>query len=242
MELNLGVCVPSLGLWMDKFGQSMALAFAQYNAVKISWAERQRISLFTTTGSMLAFSRHQLVKNCLKKGMTHMIFADSDMSFPADAFHRLLEHGKSVVAVNAVTKSPPYNTTAQKLDGSGQIWSGNRKGLEEVHHVGCGLMLLDMEVVKTLHPPLFLQDWIPSMNAHCGEDVYFCMKLQEQGTRIYVDHDLSKEVRHWGFTGFGQEHYMGEERDVRSRSTTRKDRPASWPGGGQKPAIRSVRR
>jgi hypothetical protein len=32
----------------------------------------------------------------------------------------------------------------------------------------------------------------------CGEDIYFCRKARKAGHKIYLDHDLSKEIAHIG--------------------------------------------
>ena len=39
-----------------------------------------------------------------------------------------------------------------------------------------------------------------------GEDMYFCREAQKAGFKVYIDHDLSKQVRHIGVLEFMHEH------------------------------------
>jgi hypothetical protein len=44
------------------------------------------------------------------------------------------------------------------------------------------------------------------VNLFVGEDIYFCKLAQAHGFKVYIDHDLSKEVRHTGTMDFTHEH------------------------------------
>jgi hypothetical protein len=41
---------------------------------------------------------------------------------------------------------------------------------------------------------------------YIGEDIYFCKLAQANGMKVYVDHDLSKDVRHIGVMEFTHDH------------------------------------
>jgi hypothetical protein len=43
-----------------------------------------------------------------------------------------------------------------------------------------------------------------------GEDIYFCINAGRYGFDIFIDHDLSKQVRHVGIFEFGHEHVDDE--------------------------------
>jgi hypothetical protein len=48
-------------------------------------------------------------------------------------------------------------------------------------------------------------DWIPQLKCYCGEDVYFCQKLVESGTDLWIDHELSRAVKHVGSYSYGHD-------------------------------------
>ena len=43
-------------------------------------------------------------------------------------------------------------------------------------------------------------------HGYCTEDVTFCNKVRAAGNQIWIDHDLSREIRHVGSVAFGHEH------------------------------------
>lgn len=171
-----------------------------------------RFRLYTQSTSMLVQSRHSLVAAALTDGCTHLLFLDSDMTFPHDTAVRLLMRDKGVVGVNATTRSYPTMHIAHDLKGE-RLDSRKKTGVQKVQHVGMAVMLINAEVLKRLTPPLFMMEWIPDIAAYCGEDVYFCAKVQQSGEDIWVDHDLSHEVGHLGAQHFGP-NMIGLEKPV----------------------------
>jgi len=165
---------------------------------KVPGAFGQRLSIISGEGSMLPQSRETMVKMALRtEGATHVLFVDSDMTFPRDLLNRLLAHKKPVVGCNCTTRVSPIMPVAHDLHGK-RISSIGKSGLEAVQQTGMAVMLISTEFVKRMRPPLFLMEWVPEYNAYCGEDVYFSAKVQDLGERVYVDHDLSREVGHIG--------------------------------------------
>lgn len=204
-HIEVGIGVPSLGGWTTNFGRSLIDLFQHTT----SWRPKEgspiksfRIRLYTQETSMLVKSRHNLVVAALKDNCTHLLFLDSDMTFPKDTLVRLLERNKPVIAVNATTRAYPVKHIAHGLDGK-LLDSRNKVGVQKVQHVGAAVMLINLEVVKNMLPPLFMMEWIPEMKDYCGEDVYFSMKVQQEGYDTWVDHDLSQEVGHEGRQIFG---------------------------------------
>lgn len=204
-RIDVGVLVPCMGSWDMYFGKHLVALFAK----TMGWrpgpeqgVEALRVRLYTLATSMLVKSRHKLIKNALKDGCTHILFIDSDMTFPDDGLLRLLQRRKPVVGANYTTRQWPVNNVAVGLDGE-RLDSRGKYGCQRVQHLGCGFMLVEAEAIKKLEPPLFLMDWIPSLGDYCGEDVYFCAKLQAAGYGVYVDHELSQQMGHIGKIRFG---------------------------------------
>lgn len=204
-DIHVCVCVPSQGTWVADFGKSITLAFSYFAQHRVGQCRSQRLSLLTVSGSMLPFQRHELLKSSVQAGSTHTLFLDSDMSFPMDTINRLLERDKPVIAANCTTRAHPVVTTSAGMDGK-KVISKGKTGVQEILHTGLAVFMLKTELVKKLIPPVFMQEWVPVLRAHCGEDIYFCHKLREEaGARIYVDHDLSIQVKHHGQAAFGHE-------------------------------------
>jgi len=187
-----------MGSWRAEFGKALVMLFSDFIQKKIKWASGQRLSLAGAEGSMLCQNREGLVTGALRtETATHVLFLDSDMTFPRNLLSRLLEHRKPIVGCNCTTRVSPIMPVAHDLNGK-RFSSIGRQGLEKVQHVGLAVMLIETEVFKAMEPPLFLMDWIPEYRAYCGEDVYFAMKAQAAGYDTYIDNDLSREIGHVG--------------------------------------------
>lgn len=156
---------------------------------------RVRIAMPNSTD--LCGSRSKLVVLARERSYRHILWADTDMTFPSDAAHRLLAHGLDIVGCNYSRKSAARKPTAYKADFSGNITP--HAGLEDAAVIGFGLLLMKTAVFETIERPWFLNEPIPPDNLETlTDDVWMCRKLREAGHRIYVDHDLSREVTHVG--------------------------------------------
>ena len=67
------------------------------------------------------------------------------------------------------------------------------------------MICIHASVFKGIAYPWFDTPWIEENEKHIGEDTFFCVRCKEAGIPIYVDHDLSWEVRHIGEHEFGME-------------------------------------
>jgi hypothetical protein len=196
-RVKLGIAIPSGGMWQADFGMSygnMLCRICTDDPIAPEWA----LHLANKGGSMLPVNRTWLVKEMQAREVTHILWLDDDMTFPVDTAHRLLAHGKSVVGCNASRKNPPYAPTAVGLDRKHCFTTAEKSGLEEVLHVGMAVMLTDIRVFRGLPEPWFPMSWSAEMQRYVGEDVFFCHLMRQRGIKVWVDHDLSKEVGHIG--------------------------------------------
>lgn len=142
--------------------------------------------------------RELVLEAALKRGMSHLLWLDTDMSFPRDSALRLFAHGLPIVGANYLTRRQGSNKfTAQKDDGTPIETTEALTGLEEVGAVGFGCVLMQLDIVKRLHRPWFMH----ALNKHggdVGEDIVFCQHARAVGYSVFVDHDLSKEIGHVG--------------------------------------------
>jgi hypothetical protein len=178
-------------------------AFAESLAQMTAWwmaegVPGRQLQVLNCQSSLLSMSRTRVLREAIDKGATHLLTLDSDMTFPPDTLSRLLAHDRDVVAANYVRKAIPGVPTAEAVGGRPMHSTADKTGLEEAAHAGMGCMLIRMAAVRDLPEPWFPIAWHPGMRAYVGEDVFFLRLLRQRGVRIWVDHDLSKEVMHVG--------------------------------------------
>lgn len=216
-KLNIAVCVPSHDSVPALFANDLASLFA-YTASTVG--DRVTMNLLMLTNTYIQQARNRLVHFALNHELTphYILFIDSDMRFPKDALFRALAHDKDVVAANYATRQSPAEFVAIKTKGwpEGHVpgdLRGNRcltgpesTGLEKVHAVGGGFLLLKAHIFEDLPQPYF---HLEAKDGGCdvvGEDVYFCRLLEDAGIDVWVDHDLSKLVGHIGQFIYKNEH------------------------------------
>lgn len=210
-NLRLVICVPSTHLWEAEFGMSLVFLTNHIAAHPVPGYESISYVVHNTKGSILANMRQWAVQQAIERDATHILFVDSDQVFPKDTVHRLIKHGKQVVAANVATKNIPSAPTARNrggLEGVPVYTRPESTGLEKVWRVGTGVMLISMNIFKReqmKQGPWFDQPWKPELGGYQGEDWSFCDRLEAAGVSIYIDHDLSKEVGHMGILNYGHD-------------------------------------
>ena len=167
------------------------------------------IDLFTSSGTLIFDQRNNLVKTALDIKADYLLFVDADMRSPKDTLQILMAHDKDIIGVNATTRSEPVKPTAKNMhineDGSIDwmpIYSNAKTGIEKADGIGCGVMLIKRKVVETIEEPYFYFEQLPG-NRILGEDIYFCVKAKDAGFDTWVDHDLSKYIKHIGQYVYG---------------------------------------
>jgi hypothetical protein len=65
--------------------------------------------------------------------------------------------------------------------------------------------------------PMFWFQYSMINHTTLGEDIYYCIRCNQAGYDIYIDHDLSKEVRHVGMLEFCHEHVDDDTAAVMSK-------------------------
>jgi len=203
-ETYVVIGVPSGSTWHAQF--AMCLMFLMNQMV----ARGMSCSVSNPRGSILPTLRHKAVRFALDQGATHLLFIDSDQTFPKETAEILLSHGKDVVAANIATKQFPSTPTA-RLRGDGiagdPVYTLPKSPrLQRVWRVGTGVMLVKTSVFKRLGPPPWFEvNWVPELESYRGEDWFFCEKLEKAGIPIFVDHGLSAQVGHVGDCEFTHE-------------------------------------
>ncbi len=209
MNPSVFVGIPSGTEWKADFGLCLASMIGSIGRPLPGGRRIERVQLWNTKGSILSRSRTTLVKQAIETKCSHILFIDTDMTFPTSTLHRLLHWQKPIVAANCVTKGIPANPTARlksEVPAGKCITSEGKRGLERVWRVGTGVMLIETRVFDKLPQPWFPIVWNPLTQDYTGEDWSFCELAEAHGFDIFVDHDLSPLVGHIGSITYGHEH------------------------------------
>jgi hypothetical protein len=156
----------------------------------------------TLSSSILPQGRQSLANLALQNEATHLLWIDSDMSFPKDMLLRFLQRDEKIIGINAVTRRPPHLSCAQYADGSFVKTSRDSQGLEKVARTGFGVLWVAAEVLTRMTKPYFNFRWDEGIQDFYGEDMYFFDQANRLGFEAYIDHNLSKEIMHFGSYGF----------------------------------------
>ena len=186
------------------------------------------LRIFQLKSTILPAARTDLAIDAVEAGMTHILYVDSDMRFPKDTLARLLSHGKAIVGTNAVTRRfPPmptsYSAIGPKPEDNVRVYTTEEStGLERVKTTGTGVILVDTQVFRQIPPPWFFTPYNPETFTFGGEDAYFCLKAGQAGIDVWIDQDLSKEIRHIGTVEYQHAHAVQARAEAEQLSTAPK--------------------
>ena len=151
--------------------------------------------------SVCAMNRNRIVHEARALKSDYLLFVDTDLQFPPDALRRLLtiavEKEAAIVGCAYLRRSWPFPVLAVGL-GNGKA-DAQARGVVEVARLPTGLMMIDLAIFDRLKKPYFaypLAEDLP--DGIVSEDYPFCDNVREVGGHIYLDTDLSLEVKHWG--------------------------------------------
>lgn len=207
--LHVAVGVPSgMNLWIGDMGIALAGMCSRFAQEPVFPGVRHKLSLIHVKGSILPKIRSDMIKMAIESGAEWLLMVDSDQTFPPDTLHRLIRHDKDVVAANVATKQLPSNWTARakpRGNPSGEVvrtgWKST--GLQQVWRIGTGVILFRMNVLKRLGIGKLAIRFRPDIQDYQGEDWSLMEALEKEGIPVWIDHDLSKEVLHYGWYEFG---------------------------------------
>lgn len=213
-DFKIGIGTPEMG--EVKAGTAHSLISAVNYFLGIPHEGEKEITPLFVSSSMLTESRHKIVLEALKHDCTHLLWMDSDMTFPMDAIWLLLKHNVPIVGVNYARRGLPTRPTAAK-DGKVFYTEPEDEGLVEVDHLGFGLMMTDIRLYHglirddgKLDMPLFMFEPKEDLTGLIGEDVYFCKKIKKHfpDMPIYCDQSLSQAIGHIGEMPFTHSHAL----------------------------------
>jgi hypothetical protein len=210
MTDKIAICIPSRDTWKADFGISLTiscLAFCKMTEALDN--EIVNLRFCHIKSSLLPESRNNLVKQALDTGCTHVLWLDDDMMIPQETIYNLYKRNVDIVGANCATKVIPSLPTARN-NKQHVFTRKDSTGLEEVNRLGTGVLLVKTDVYKNLEFPYFASPEDPDYgNAPIGEDIYFIKKALKKGYKVFVDHDISKNVYHVGDYWYSHQDVVG---------------------------------
>jgi hypothetical protein len=199
-SVKLAILVPARDYVYSQFSFSLAQLMKTTSLAGID------TYLFFDTSTILLNQRENLVKNAIELDSDYILWLDSDMMFPSTTVLRLLNHNKDVVACNYMKRSNPLKSVAYPTPGEWNGWLPitNNDELVEVRGVGMGCVLMKTKIFKELEQPWFEFIWQSSVKDWGGEDFKLCKKINEIGYKIWIDMNLSKDIKHIGQFAYGE--------------------------------------
>jgi hypothetical protein len=186
------VCVPTTGLVHALF------SYCLINAIRYTELNGVPVVLEMDAGTVLSNQRQVLSNSALAMQADHIMWLDSDMTFPEDVIIRLLEHKKNVVCATYSKRVAPFHPTAFYNIDPVEPVNTEDHGLVAIKYSGMGCMLVKANVVDQMPSPHYPLKWhAPSSTWH-GEDMGFCDLLADNDIKIFCDLDLSREIGHLG--------------------------------------------
>lgn len=196
--VTLAICIPARDQVHTWFAYSLTLAVS-YIAAKYDYV---KCNLIVSNGTLIQEQRTDLAKKALASDASWVIYVDSDMRFPKNAFEQLVKHKKPIVAASYPTRKYPFiqPVTFRSDEGDERVYTkSDSQGLEEVASTGFGLIAIHRSVFEKVPQPWFYVPYDTVKNKFdCGEDIWFCRRAREAGFPVMIDHDLSQAVSHIG--------------------------------------------
>lgn len=212
-HLNIIIAIPSGPYWNAKFAVDLVNLVSYFPTKQVLGYRSQSLRVVNVRSSILSKNRLDAVKAAKAARASHILFLDTDHTFPKDLVHRLASHGKLVVAANCVTKTLPASPTARALDtdprGRPVYTDPDSTELERVWRIGTGVMLIALPVFEKIGNGVWDMKYLPEQDTYQGEDWSFCEACEKAEIPLYIDHDVSKEIGHEGHLVFTHD-YVGE--------------------------------
>ena len=222
--VRVAILVPSGDQWDADFCLSI-LQMQRYMMAK-PVSDPFDFMLLNERASLIAMQRENMVDTALEnEDITHLLWLDSDMTFPPYLFHRLFSHELPIVGCNYVKRTVPSFPNSRALNGKMIGTPKGLLGLEEAETAGFGAVLMQREVFENTPKPWFDTVWLDKGDKFemMGEDVFFFRKARKLGRYpLFIDHSLSQKVGHVGT--YAYENWMCETTwDVYDNAQTQRE-------------------
>lgn len=185
--MRVAIGIPS----KDSVKTDFAMSLCNLVEYTVRKEPRMEIVLISEKTAIIEQGRHNIVAKARLLDADHLLFLDSDMTFPADTLLRLYRAGKAIIGCNAARRGDDLGDTAEDIQNPDAPISICRT-------VGTGVMLISMAVFRELVPPYFQVRWDAEHEVFISEDRVFCSHMGMLHYPIYCHNSLSREIGHIG--------------------------------------------
>jgi len=125
----------------------------------------------------------------------YLLSVDSDIVLPKDCLTKMLNHDKDIVSGVYIQRKLGEHTIEIYERTSGGVLNApierfQPPGLYEIAGCGFGCVLVKSEVIRKMKYPYFFYKSALKMEDTVSEDVYFCLKAEELGFKLFVDSSI----------------------------------------------------
>lgn len=173
MPIRVRIGIGCQGTVMSKTFASMLGLMITSGDVVSGYSMRQ--------GGDIVSARTFCAQEAIEKGDTHILFIDSDMSFPPDTLKRLLAHDKDIVTVEYSRRKLPPDSVTQPLEerSETELYKGKV--------IGAGCLLIKTSVFEKITKPWFNFGRDATGAVVIGEDTWFARSAMDAGIDAWID-------------------------------------------------------
>lgn len=191
MTTRICIAYPSSDYVHVKFVKSLLDLITYTN---LAAGERLSMGLANQISSRIADNRNVLVDMARAQNATHILFIDSDMTFPANGLMELLGQDKDIMGATASKRQEGDRNPIGVVADPGDMITNKR--FVKMAILGLPFMLIKMSVFDKLKKPYFAEPI--DGESLIPEDSYFCKTALEAGFDIWCDMGLSVNMGHMG--------------------------------------------
>ena len=172
-------------------------------------------SIVFTQSSILPQSRDTLAGIAIANGFTHILFIDSDMTFPADALNKLYKRDVDIVTGLCFARKGDHNPCIYKrinyenpvkgqTNGNITVEDNIDRDFFEIKACGMAFCLIKTKVLVDIKNQN--EGELFKYIASFGEDLSFCVRALKAGYKIYCD--TTFPIGHVGEYVFGKKDWI----------------------------------
>lgn len=189
--LDVIIDKPKIGIGLSIGGDVSAIFLKTLLERFIEWSTKYQVSVLIDPIIPLDLSRNNIVELAKKANCEYIFFVDSDVLIKEGQLDRLLSHNKDVVSGVYYKKGVFYEPLPRRRVSENLYIFIEPEGdnIIEIDGTGLGCLLVNIKVFDKIKYPWFEFKYI-NINgkwSQLSEDLYFCQKLQNIGTKIYCD-------------------------------------------------------
>ncbi len=212
MRVMIGT--PSAGIVHAAYAMSLTKMVLYYLQTPILGMEQEprEMQAMMMVGANIGQNREIIVQHAIEGDCSHVLWIDDDMSFQPDCLNIAAMRQMPIVVGNYRRKVPPGRFTARNADNTASIeTTKDSRSLEECSFGGFGFCLVERKVFEAIPLPRFLMYYDHAGKTYTTEDKPWFEAATKAGFKAYVDHDLSKKLRHNGTFSYSWDREMPEE-------------------------------